>query len=44
MLGRVAAGRAYGVKMGDDGGGSLISLDGAQLDCPCIYLLSSLAS
>jgi len=26
--GRVAAGKASGVKMGDDGGGSLISADG----------------
>jgi len=28
QIGRVAAGRAFSVKMGDEGGGSLISPDG----------------
>jgi len=45
FIGRVASGRASGVKKGDDGGGSLISTDGVapmRLSL-CLPLLSSLA-
>jgi len=48
-IGRVTAGRTSGIKMGDEGGGSLISSDGVAPSGParwsvCLPLLSSLAS